>query len=180
VILRVALGVLIGAAVGAILGHFGKCSTGSCPLTANPARGAVWGAVLGLLFSMALPHRPVAPSADSEKVKQIRSEAEFESRVLASNGLCLVDFFADWCPPCHVLSPTMSALADRYAGKVFICKVDVEKLESLARKYQVSGIPKVLLFENGRRVEQADGVRSERFYRRWIDSRLPEDGDKNG
>ena len=179
-ILRVALGVLIGASVGAVLGYFGKCSTGSCPLTANPARGAVWGAVLGLLFSIALPHRSVAASADSENVKQIQSEAEFESRVLASNGLCLVDFFADWCAPCHVLSATMSALADRYSGEVFVCKVHVEKLESLARKYQVSGIPKVVLFENGRGVEQADGVRSERFYRGWIDARLPKDGDKNG
>ena len=53
-IVRLLIGILIGGAVGAVLGYFGKCSTGSCPLTANPFRGAIYGAVMGLLLALLL------------------------------------------------------------------------------------------------------------------------------
>lgn len=169
---RIVLGILIGAIIGSVMGHVGKCSTGACPLTANPFRGAIWGGVLGLLFSMSFPRTPTVPVPSSENVHAIQTEGEFRSRVLESNRLCLVDFFADWCRPCHMLSPTISAIADRYAGKVFVCRVNIDKLDSLARRYQVQAIPRIVLFDNGQTVEQAEGVRSERFYRAMLDARL--------
>jgi gas vesicle protein len=63
-IVRLLIGILIGGAVGAVMGYFGKCSTGSCPLTANPFRGAIYGAVMGLLLTLLLS----APSAVSKKL----------------------------------------------------------------------------------------------------------------
>jgi len=50
-IIRLAIGIAIGGALGAVMGYFGKCSSGACPLTANPWRGAIYGAVMGLLFA---------------------------------------------------------------------------------------------------------------------------------
>jgi len=125
---RIALGVFVGAIIGSVMGYVGKCSTGTCPLTANPFRGAIWGAVLGLLFSMAFVRTRAVPAPGSENVHYIQTEGEFRSRVLESNGLCLVDFSADWCRPCRILAPTLSAIADRYVGKVFVCKINVDKL----------------------------------------------------
>jgi hypothetical protein len=52
--LRLIIGIAIGMGLGALMGHFGKCSTGACPLTANPFRGAIYGGVLGALFSLSL------------------------------------------------------------------------------------------------------------------------------
>jgi len=169
---RIVAGVLIGAVLGAVIGHFGKCSSGACPLTANPFRGALWGGFLGLLFSMSFPHMSAQPVASSENVHSIQAEDEFRSQVLESNRLCLVDFFADWCVPCTKLLPTINAIANRYAGKIYVCRVNVDTLGSLARQYDVQAIPKVVLFENGQPVAQAEGVRSERFYRAMIDARL--------
>jgi len=169
---RIVLGILIGAAIGSVMGYVGKCSTGACPLTANPFRGAIWGGVLGLLFSMSFPRMRAVPVPSSENVHAIQTDGDFRVHVLESNGLCLVDFFADWCAPCNTLLPTINAVADRYAGKVYVCRVNVDKLDSLARQYDIQAIPKVVLFDNGRPVEQAEGVRSERFYRAMIDARL--------
>jgi len=169
---RIAAGVLIGAVLGAVMGYFGKCSSGACPLTANPFRGALWGGVLGLLFSMSFPRMRAAPVPSSENVHSIQTEDDFRLDVLESNGLCLVDFFADWCAPCSKLLPTINTVADRYAGKVYVCRVNVAKLDSLARQYDVQAIPKVVLFENGRPVEQAEGARSEGFYRAMLEARL--------
>ena len=169
---RIILGILIGAVIGSVVGHFGKCSTGACPLTANPFRGALWGGVLGLLFSMSFPHMPARSVASSENVHAIQTEDEFRSQALGSNRLCLVDFFADWCGPCNKLLPTINAVADRYAGKVYVCRVNVDKLDSLARQYDVQAIPKVVLFKNGRPIDQVEGVESERFYRAMLDASL--------
>ncbi|MCD6287948.1 MAG: thioredoxin [Candidatus Hydrogenedentes bacterium] len=174
---RIVAGVLIGAGLGAVMGHFGKCSTGTCPLTANPFRGALWGGFLGLLFTMSFPHRPAVPVADSGNVHVIQNEDDFRSRVLESNRLCLVDFFADWCAPCQMLSPTIATIADQYVGKVSVCKVNVEDVASVAQRYKVNAIPKVILFENGQPVQQAEGVRSERFYRAMLDARLHDSGE---
>jgi len=112
------------------------------------------------------------PVPSSENVHTIQTEDEFRSRVLESNRLCLVDFFADWCRPCSKLLPTINTVADRYAGKVYICRVNVDKLDSLARQYHVQAIPRIVLFDNGQLVEQVEGVRSERFYRAMLDARL--------
>ena len=62
---RIVLGMLAGAGIGAVIGHFGKCSAGGCPLTANPFRGAIYGGVMGVLFALSSGgvSRPAAPSA---------------------------------------------------------------------------------------------------------------------
>jgi thioredoxin 1 len=160
---RILLGVLIGGTIGAGLGYFGKCSSGTCPLTANPYRGAIYGAVMGALlisiFSPTPKEKTVSPN-----VVHISSAADFKTRVLEAHGVCLVDLFSNRCPPCRVLAPTISSLADKYAGKITVCKVDLDRTPAVAQQYGVSAIPTVLIIKNGKEINRFVGLQSETRY----------------
>lgn len=73
----------------------------------------------------------------------------FESEVLKAEMPVLVDFWATWCGPCRMLAPTVSAIAEKYAGKVKVCKVDIDENIPLAEKYGIEVIPTLILFEKG-------------------------------
>lgn len=187
---RIFLGVLIGACIGAVLGYFGKCSSGTCPLTANPYRGAIYGAVMGFLITFASSRTPereaekpkqkkVEASAPSDQANQeilhIESESDYKRCVLEAKGICLVDLFSNRCPPCRTLAPTISSLARRYTGKVTVCKVHVDRVPSVAQRYRIRAIPTVLLIKNGREVDRCVGLRPEREYAALLDELLGED-----
>ncbi|WP_179376316.1 thioredoxin [Winogradskyella wichelsiae] len=70
----------------------------------------------------------------------------------------LVDFFADWCGPCKTLGPILKQVKDELEDKVSIIKINVDKNEALASKYQVRGVPTMLLFKNGKQVWRESGV----------------------
>lgn len=70
----------------------------------------------------------------------------------------LVDFFADWCGPCKMLAPILKEVKDSLRNDVSIIKIDVDKNQSLAAKYQVRGVPTMLLFKNGKQVWRQSGV----------------------
>ena len=116
--IKLLLGVLMGGAIGAVLGYFGKCSSGTCPLTANPFRGALYGAIVGGLLASVLSGRPeegTAPSVDKQAVSHegvrspenaedsgiihIDNKSDFEAKVLQASGIFLVDLFSNRCPP---------------------------------------------------------------------------------
>ena len=74
----------------------------------------------------------------------------FEEEVLKSEIPVLVDFFATWCGPCKMLAPVISDVAERYGGKVKVGKVNVDEENELAMKYQISSIPTLVLFKDGK------------------------------
>ncbi len=115
-IAKIFLGVLIGGSIGTVLGYFDKCSSGSCPLTANPYRGAIYGAVMGALLVSVLSQTP-KNAEENSNIVHINSEPDFKAQVLDASGIFLVDLFSNRCPPCRVLAPTISSLADRDGGK---------------------------------------------------------------
>jgi len=87
-ITRILLGVLIGGAIGAVLGYFGKCSSGACPLTANPYRGAIYGAVVGALLASVLSTRPKEkPELPNEKAAVQKEKAEIPKEKPESSGV---------------------------------------------------------------------------------------------
>jgi thioredoxin 1 len=83
----------------------------------------------------------------------------FEQDVLASDVPVLVDFWAAWCPPCRMIAPILDQLAERHDGRLKVAKLDVDADPGLAATYRVSGIPTLILFENGAPAKTLVGAR---------------------
>ena len=83
----------------------------------------------------------------------------FEQEVLKSDKPVLIDFWASWCGPCRMLSPTISEIAEDYKGKVKVGKVNVDEEEELAAMFRVSSIPLLVVMKDGKVVSSAVGVR---------------------
>ncbi|MFN4256792.1 MAG: thioredoxin [Saprospiraceae bacterium] len=77
------------------------------------------------------------------------TDANFDSDVLKSDKVTLIDFWAEWCGPCKIMSPVVEELAQEFEGKAVIGKMDVDNNPEVPFKYRISGIPTFLLFKNG-------------------------------
>jgi thioredoxin 1 len=84
------------------------------------------------------------------------NESTFEQEVLSSDGKVIVDFWAEWCGPCHAVAPVLDRIADEHALK--IVKVDIDSEQGLAQRYGVASIPMMILFENGEPQASAVGA----------------------
>ena len=103
---------------------------------------------------------------------QTFTDNNFEADVLKSGAPVLVDFWAEWCGPCKRLAPTVDALASEYAGKVTVGKLNVDENPSVSFKYQVRGIPTLLLFKGGQVVESVVGLAQKEDLKKVIDKHV--------
>ncbi len=93
----------------------------------------------------------------SDKLIHVTDD-NFKEIVLDSDKPVLVDFWASWCGPCLALAPVIDELADELGDKVKICKLNVDENQKTAMEYGIKGIPTVLLFKDGKVVEQSVGL----------------------
>lgn len=77
------------------------------------------------------------------------TDATFDEEVLKSDVPVLVDYWAEWCGPCKMIAPVLEEVAESYAGKVKVCKLDVDSNKEAAAKYGIRGIPTLMVFKDG-------------------------------
>jgi thioredoxin 1 len=107
----------------------------------------------------------------SEQV-QTFTDGNFDDTVLKSSAPVLVDFWAEWCGPCKRLAPTVDALAADYAGKVTFGKLNVDENPNVSFKFQIRGIPTLLLFKDGQVVESVVGLAQKDDLKKVIDKHI--------
>ena len=90
------------------------------------------------------------------------TESNFNQEVIQASTPVLVDFWAEWCGPCKMISPILDELAEEYSGRVRVGKVNIDDQQGLAAQYGVNAIPTLLLFKQGQVTEQLVGARSKR------------------
>jgi thioredoxin 1 len=107
----------------------------------------------------------------SGKVGEV-GDQNFEAEVLNSTVPVLVDFWAAWCAPCRMLAPVVDAIADKYEGKAKVVKLNVDENIATAGKYNIRGIPTLLLFKEGIIKEQIVGNTTKDTISKMIDNHL--------
>ncbi len=86
------------------------------------------------------------------------SDEEFDRVVLGSDRLAVVDFWADWCGPCHLMAPHIDFLAEDYGERILVAKLDVDENPTTPARYNIMGIPTVIFFRDGQVVDRHTGV----------------------
>ncbi len=95
--------------------------------------------------------------SNNKYVINLHSEKDFDN-IISENNLVLVDFHAEWCRPCKVQSPILDELATEMDGKLIVLKVDVDIYGNLASRFQITGIPALILYSSGKPVWEAAGL----------------------
>ena len=100
------------------------------------------------------------------------SDATFDQEVVQADTVVLVDFWADWCGPCKMIAPIVEELADEYDGKVKFTKLDVDSNPRSATNFGIRGIPTLLIFNDGKPVDQVVGAVSKSVLKKRLEEAL--------
>jgi thioredoxin 1 len=107
----------------------------------------------------------------SEGLLEVTTDS-WEKEVIGSSGLVMIDFWAVWCGPCRIIAPTVEELSKEYTGKIKVMKLNTDENPEVATKYQIMGIPTIMFFKDGQKVDQVVGAIPKPQLKAKIDSLL--------
>jgi thioredoxin len=102
-------------------------------------------------------------------MENILNDINFEKEINATDKFILVDFFAVWCDPCSMLAPILEKVEKDFAGKFILAKVNIDSAPLTAGKFGISSIPNVILFKNGKPIDNFVGLRPEQTIKEWLE-----------
>jgi len=100
------------------------------------------------------------------------SDSSFEDQVLKSDKPVVVDYWAEWCGPCKMIAPILDEIADEYADRVTVAKLNIDENQETPQKYAVRGIPTLMIFKNGNVAATKVGAMSKSQLAAFIDSNV--------
>lgn len=100
------------------------------------------------------------------------TDTNFQESVIDRNGLTVIDFWAEWCGPCRMISPIVEELSKEYDGKVFVGKVDVDSNPEVSMKYGIRSIPTILFLKNGEVVDKHVGATTKQVLANKIEAHI--------
>jgi len=179
---------ITGGVLGAVLGRANACADGTCPLTANPRRGAIYGAAVAVLIGLAVAaggpgtgqEAALAAKEDekSSAVIEIKSVQDFTKEVEEAKGRVVVYFHATWCPPCKQYGPVFKKVAEEMSPKVKFAKIDTDELPTLSKRFNVRYLPTTILFDGGEAAMGFTGAGSKEKLVKLVKSPLPEEAEE--
>lgn len=102
-------------------------------------------------------------------IKKLNSD---DFQIAVEKGLVLVDFFAEWCPPCRMLEPILEEIAEEMQGKIKLCKIDIDQAQNITSSYHVTSVPTLILFKNGKEVNRTEGLKDADVLKEFISEYL--------
>lgn len=107
----------------------------------------------------------------AENIKIINSTKELDN-MIKQNRYALVEFWAEWCAPCRMVSPVIEKVAEQYSGKINVAKVNIDEQQELAIRYGIQTIPTIIFFKEGKFASKEIGVKPLSSFARMIDSNI--------
>ena len=100
------------------------------------------------------------------------NDLNFKEEMAKVNQLVLVDFSADWCFPCQIISPILDKIAEEYKDKIILAKINIDESPVISLTYQVDAVPMVFLFKNAQPIDSFKGLLNENEIKKWLDKNL--------